>query len=172
MKQLFYAIGILMLIASGQVSAQTSETSFITRSSVLSNPFVSGKDAPVAAAKVSITALERFRKDYGDVKNVEWAELPNGYRAHFLQNAVLTAVDYTKKGKLYSVIRFGNDLLSPYCKLKLEEAFEGLHIKEVTEVKIADFAAKANVVVLEDKRSLKTVLIIEDEISVIHEVEK
>ncbi len=172
MKQSFYAIGMLMLIVSGQVSAQTSKTSFITRGSVLSSPFVSGKAVPLNVAKVAITALERFQKDYKDVKNVEWTETLNGYRAYFLQDAVLTAVDYTKKGKLYSEIRYGRELLTPYIKMKLEKTFDGLQIREVAEVKMADFATNAYVVVLEDRTSLKTVQIIEDEISVINEIEK
>lgn len=171
MKQSFYAIGMLMLIVSGQASAQTSETSLL-RSSALSSSFLSGNAAPVAIAKISATALERFRKDYKNAKDVQWAEVPNGYRAYFLQDAVLTVVDYTKKGKLYSVIRYGEHLLSPYIKMKLEKTFDGLHIREVTEVKIADFATKAYVVLLDDKLSLKTVHIIEDEISVIYEIEK
>ena len=171
MKQSFYAIGMIMLIVSGQASAQTSETSLL-RSSLLSSSFVSGNAAPVAVAKISATALERFRKDYKNAKDVQWAEVPNGYRAYFLQDAVLTVVDYTKKGKLYSVIRYGEHLLSPYIKMKLEKTFDGLHIREVTEVKIADFATKAYVVLLDDKLSLKTVHIIEDEISVIYEIEK
>ena len=136
MKQSFYAIGMFMLILSGQASAQTSETSFITRGSVLSSPFVSAKAAPVAVAKVSVTALEKFRKDYKDAKNVEWLEVPTGYRAFFLNDAVLTAVDYTKKGKLYSVIRYGKDLLSPYIKMKLEQTFDRPQIREVTELKM------------------------------------
>jgi hypothetical protein len=172
MKQSFYAIGMFMLIVSGQASAQTSETSFITRGSVLSSPFVTAKAAPVADAKVSVTALEKFRKDYKDAKNVEWVEVPTGYRAYFLNDAVLTAVDYTKKGKLYSVIRYGKELLPPYIKMKLEQTYDGPQIREVTEVKIADFASKAYVVVLEDRTSLRTIQIIDDEISVIHEIQK
>jgi hypothetical protein len=169
MKQSFYAIGMLMLIVYGQASAQTTETSFITKSSIINSPFASARKA-MAVDKVSVTALDRFRKDYKDAKDVEWIEVPNGYRAYFLQDAVLTAVDYTKKGKLYSVIRYGKDLLSPYIKRKLQETFDVMQIREVTEVKIADFATKAYVVVLEGRTSLKTVQIIEDEISVIHEV--
>jgi hypothetical protein len=171
MKHSFYAIGMLMLIVCSQAQAQTSNTSF-TRTSVLSSPFVSGNAAPVAVAKVAMTALERFRKDYKDVKNVEWAETADGYRAFFLQDAVLTAVDYTKKGKLYSVIRYGTDLLTPYIKMKLEKTFDDLQVREAAEVKMAGFAGKAYVVVLEDRSSLKTLQIIDGEISVIHEVDK
>ena len=174
MKQSFYAVGLLMLILSGQASAQTSETSFITRESVLVSPFLRDSKAivPIAAAAMSSKIMDRFNKNFKEAKDVEWVGVPNGYRAYFLEDGVLTAVDYTKKGKLYSVIRYGKDLLSPYVEMKLEKTFGGLQIRDVAEVKIADFATKAYVVVVQDKTSLKTLQIIEDEISVIQEVEK
>jgi hypothetical protein len=172
MKQVFYAIGMLMLIISGQANAQTTETALINRSSIVSSPFVAGTKTSIEVAKVSLSALDRFKKDYKDAKDVEWVELHNGYRAYFSQDAVLTAVDYTKKGKLYSVIRYGKNLLAADVRAKLNEMFDQMHIKEVTEVKIADFATKAYVIVLEDKKSLKTVQIIEDDISLLSEIEK
>jgi hypothetical protein len=172
MKQVFYAIGILMFIISGQASAQTSETAFMTRSSIINSPFVGGKATGVAVARVSLNALERFKKDYKDAKDVEWAEVANGYRAYFMKDAVLTAVDYTKKGRLFSVIRFGRELLSGELKTKITGTFEGMEIKEVTEVKIADFASKAYVVLLDGKTSLKTIQIIDDDIMVLHEEDK
>jgi hypothetical protein len=172
MKQVFYAIGMLMLIISGQANAQTTETSFITKSSIINSPFVTRTKTSIAVAKVSLSALDRFRKDYKDAKDVEWVEVQNGYRVYFLQDAVLTAVDYTKKGNLYSVIRYGKALLAADVRAKLEEMFEHMQIKEVTEIKIADFATKAYVIVLEDMKALRTVQIIEDEISVISEIQK
>jgi hypothetical protein len=138
----------------------------------MNSPFVTVKASPVAATRVSVTALERFRKDYKDARDVEWVEIPNGYRAYFLQNAVPTAVDYTRTGKLYSEIRYGKNLLSSYLKMQLEDTFDGLQVREVAEVKMAEFATRAYIVVLEDRTTLKTVQIIEGEISVIHEVKK
>jgi hypothetical protein len=172
MKQVFYAIGMLMFIISGQANAQTTETAFMTKGSIINSPFVTGTKTSIAVAKVSLSALDRFKKDYKDAKDVEWVELQDGYRAYFSQDAVLTAVDYTRKGKLYSVIRYGKNLLAADVRAKLDEMFEHMQIKEVTEVKIADFATKAYVIVLEDKKSLKTVQVIEDDISVLSEIEK
>ena len=172
MKKSFFAVSVFMLFMSGQMSAQTTETSFITNTSIMNSPFVSGKTASIAATKVAAPALERFRKDYKDAVDVEWVEIPNGYRVYFLQDAVLTAVDYSRRGKLYSVIRYGESLLSPYMKKKLEETFDGLKIKEVAGVKMAEFVTTAYVVVLEDRTTLKTIQIIDDEIQVIHEVVK
>jgi hypothetical protein len=171
MKQVFYAIGMLMLIIS-QASAQTAETAFMTRSSIINSPFISGTKSAGVAAKVSLTAMDRFKKDFKDAKDVEWVDVANGYRAYFFQDAVLTAVDYTKKGKLYSEIRFGKELLAAGMKAALDEKFDHMNIREVTEVKIADFATKAYVVVLENRVKLMTVQIIEDEITVLHEAEK
>jgi hypothetical protein len=171
MRHLFSAIGMFILIVCGQVSAQTTEQAFITKNAVITGPFLTSK-AAAAVVIVSATALERFHKDYKNAKDVEWVEVPNGFRAYFLQDAVLTAVDYTRTGKLFSVIRYGEHLLSPYMRMKLEEAFDGLQIREVAEVKMARFTTKGFVVVLEDKTSVKTVQLIEDEISVVSEMDK
>lgn len=160
-----------MFVMCGQVSAQT-ETSLIAARSVLAGPLMSGKASPAAGAKISVVALEKFSRDYKGVKNVEWMEVANGYRAYFSRDAEVTAVDYTKKGKLYSVIRYGMHLLSPGVKIRLEKMFDGLQIVEVAEVKIAEFAEVAVVVVLEDSTSVKTVQIIKGEVVVVSEVVK
>lgn len=172
MKQSLYAIGMIILIVSGQASAQTTAKLFNTKSAVINRPFVLGNSAPADAAGIAVIALERFRKDYKDAKDVEWAEVPNGYRAWFLQDAVLTAVDYSRKGKLISVIRYGDHLLSPDLKMKLEQTFDELQLREVAEVKMTGFATKVIMVVLEDKSSVKTVQIIDDDISVLNVMDK
>jgi hypothetical protein len=165
MKQSFYAIGILMLFASSQTFAQKNETAFLTRSSIMNSPLLVKESfsAPVAEVIVSTLAVERFRKDFKDVKNVEWVEISKGYRAYFQENSILTAVDYTKKGKLYSIIRYGKNLMTKEMKIMIEEAFEAPEIIEVSEVKIADYATSVYIIVLEDRKSMKTVQIIDDE---------
>jgi len=174
MKQSFYAIGILMLFASSQTIAQKNETAFLTRSSIMNSPFLIKEtvSAPVAVVDVSVLAVERFRRDFKDIKNVEWVEITNGYRAYFQENNILTAVDYTKKGKLYSIIRYGKNLMTKDVKMMIDNAFEASEIIEVSEVKIADYATSVYIIVLEDRISMKTVQIIDDEIEVIHEMRK
>lgn len=172
MKQSFYAIGIVILLARGEASAQTTETSFTTKSAPTTSTLVTGHAPAAGVEKISITALERFSKQYKDAKDAVWAEIPNGYRVSFLQDAVLTAVDYTKKGKLYSVIRYGKHLLTANMKSLLAIAFDDIQIREVAEVKLAEFSSPAYVVLLEDRMSLKTIQIIDDEMSVIQEVNK
>ena len=175
MKQSFYAIGMLLLFASNQATAQNSETAFLTRSSIFNSPLLKGsvvKAGPSALVEVSVTATEAFRKAFKDVKDVEWVEIANGYRAYFSQNEIITAVDYTKKGKLYSIIRYGRNLLTSDMKVMIERAFDAPQIREVSEVKIADYATKVYIIILEDKASMKTVQIIEDEMEVIQDIRK
>lgn len=174
MKHSFYAIGMLILFASS-TSAQNSETAFLTRSSIFNSPLLKGsvvKAGPAARVDVSVTATEAFRREFKDVKDVEWVEISSGYRAYFSQNEIITAVDYTKKGKLYSIIRYGRNLLTKDMKVMIERAFDAPEIREVSEVKIADYATKVYIVILEDKASMKTVQIIEDEMEVIQEIRK
>src|SRR5687768_14759738 len=107
MKHLFYATGMLMLFAFNQVNAQKSETAFLSKSSIYNSPLLAkslGAERVIAdEAAVSMTAVERFKKEFKDARNVEWKVIANGYRAYFLQDAILTAVDYTNKGRLYSI---------------------------------------------------------------------
>ena len=172
MKQSFYAIGMLLLFVSNQATAQNNETSFLTKSSIFNSPYLKEAGVAKAVVDVSATATANFKKEFKDVKNVEWVELEKGYRAYFQQNSILTAVDYTKKGKLYSIIRYGKNLMNQDLKNKVETAFDAPEIIEVSEVKIADYAAKAYIIVLEDKESMKTVQIIGDDMEVLHEVSR
>ena len=170
MRQTFYAFGIAMLIISSQANAQKNETALLIKSSVLD---VAGpENGSSVMADISVAAVERFKSDFRDVKEVEWKVISNGYRAYFQQNDLLTAVDYDNKGKLYSVIRYGKSLLSKDMKKMLEKRFLDGQVREVSEVKIADFATKVYVIVMEDNVSVKTVQILEDEVKVIQEIRK
>ncbi|MBL7699187.1 MAG: hypothetical protein JNK79_13565 [Chitinophagaceae bacterium] len=174
MKQSFYAIGMLMLIAFNQANAQDSRTSLVTRSSVYHSP-LSKLDNPSPENSTSVfsnAAVERFRKDFKDVKDVEWMGTKDGYRAYFSKNDIYTAVDYTKKGKLYSVIRYGKKLLTEDIKKMLDDKFDNPQVREVSEVKVADYADIVYIIVVEDKTSMKTVQVMDDEIKVLSELSK
>ena len=175
MKQSFFAIGMLILFASAQTSAQNNETAFLTRSSIFNSPLLKGtaiKAGPAARVDVSVTATEAFKREFKDVKDVEWVEIASGYRAYFSQNEIINAVDYTKKGKLYSIIRYGRNLLTKDMQVMIERAFDAPQIREVSEVRIADYATKVYIVIVEDKASMKTVQIIEGEMEVIQDIRK
>jgi hypothetical protein len=57
-------------------------------------------------------------------------------------------------------------------KKMIEDAFDAPQIREVSEVKIADFATRVYIIVLEDRQSMKTVQIVDDEMKVISEISK
>lgn len=66
---------------------------------------------------------------------------------HTLFWSVPTFFNFPKKGKLYSVIRHGKSLLSKDMKKMLEKRFLDGQVREISEVKIADFATKVYVIV-------------------------
>lgn len=170
MKRSFYAFGIAMLIITSQATAQKNETALLTTGSML-NVAAPG-NASSAMADISVTAVESFKTDFPDAKEVDWKVISKGYRAYFEKNGVLTAVDYDKKGKLYSVIRYGKSLLTKDMKKMLERRFVDVQVREVSEVKIADFATRVYVIVFEDNVSVKTVQLLDDEVKVIQEIRK
>ena len=54
----------------------------------------------------------------------------------------------------------------------IERAFDKPVIIEASEVKIADYSTRVYIVVLQDKVSMKTVQVIDDEVEIIHEMSK
>lgn len=112
---------------------------------------------------------EKLRKEFSNINDVEWVETPDGYRVYFVQDAFLTAADYTRKGKLYSTIRYGNELLSASDKRQINVAFDEPEVRQVSEVKMAGFRTKVYIVIVEDESSVKTVQLIEGNLKVINE---
>lgn len=168
MKQTIYAIGMLIFIAVSQATAQKSETALLTQSSLLS----SHMGASAAKVEVSATTLKSFKKEFGKASDADWVLVENGYRAYFRQDDILTAVDYNRKGKLYSIIRYGKKLITGDIEKMLSEKFPRSSVKEVSEVKIADFATKVYIIVIEDELSMKTVQVMEDEVKVISDIQR
>jgi hypothetical protein len=170
MKKSFYAIGIATLIAS-QALSQISETALLTsypmdREHLYILPDeVKTKDFPAAVEK-------NLRSDFKNISNVEWMETPGGYRIYFTQDAFLTAADYTRKGRLYSTIRYGEKLLTARQRSQINFSFDEPQIRQVSEVKMASSTTKVYVVIVEDESSLKTVQLIDGDIEVLNEQSK
>lgn len=169
MKQSFYATGMLMLFAF-TASAQKSETALLTTTTAVTNPFLIEK-GEVKTGSTGV-AEERFRKDFKNVQNVEWTVKADGYRVYFTQDNVMNAVDYSKKGNMTSVIRYGKSLLTKDVARMIGLNYSNASIKEVSEVKIAGYSSKVYVVLLEDATSMKTVQILDGEIALLHEESK
>jgi hypothetical protein len=167
MKKSFYASGIATLIAF-QAEAQTSETALLASYPshrdhlyVLPND-LKAKDFPAVVE-------QNLRNDFKNISNIEWVETPGGYRIYFTQDAFLSAADYTRKGKIYSTIRYGEKLLSARQKSQINFTFDDPQIRQVSEVKMASSPTRVYVVIVEDENSVKTVQLIEGDIQVINE---
>jgi hypothetical protein len=170
MTKSFYAIGMFVL-TTFNVSAQNAEPAIVAKSLLLSNPFFSLRDE-VKVKAFSTPAEDRFRKDYGNVNDAEWVETPEGYRVYFTKDEVITAVDYRFNGKVFSVIRYGKNLLGDKLAAMVNKRFDVTVIKEVSEVRISGYNTSVYIVVLEDKTSVKTLQIMENEIKVLQEQRK
>jgi hypothetical protein len=170
MKKSFYAIGIIILFVCTQAIAQKSETALLAKVPVENNPLLN----PTTEAKVKSYSLaeEGFNKEFKNVKNAEWVAKDDGYRVTFMKDGILTAVDYTKKGSMYSIIRYGKALMTKDIRTLINNSFDNPSVIEVSEVKIANYGGKVYIILLEDKTSLKTVQVMDYEVKVIHEESK
>jgi len=169
MKRSFYAIGIATLVAF-QAIGQTSETAKLSSLPINNHKYVIATGVNDFAAPAGIE--QQFRADFNNITDVQWTETANGYRVHFMKDAFLTAVDYTKKGKLYSTIRYGDDLLSKSQKNQLVFNLDEANIRQVCEVKMAGTATRVYVVIVEDRNSVKTVQMLDGDITVLQQEHK
>jgi hypothetical protein len=168
MKRSFYAIGIAMLVAF-QAIGQTSETAKLSTLPIDNHKYVVPNDIAVNDFAAPAGIEQQFRADFSNITDVQWMETANGYRVHFMKDAFLTAVDYTKKGKLYSTIRYGDDLLSKSQKNQLVLNLDEANIRQVCEVKMAGTATRVYVVIVEDRNSVKTVQMLDGDITVLQQ---
>jgi hypothetical protein len=168
MKRSLYAIGIATLVTF-QAIGQTSETAQLTKLSGANHKYVLPHDAAANDFAAPAGIEQQFRSDFNNITEVQWMETADGYRVHFMKDAFLTAVDYTRKGKLYSTIRYGDNLLSKGQRNQLVYNLDDANIRQVCEVKMAGSATKVFVVIVEDRNSVKTVQIIDGDMTVLQE---
>ena len=131
---------------------------------------VSGS-ADLSANKFSAKAIRNFGKDFKDASAATWTESNEGYTASFAKNGILSRVNYNKKGKWSSTIRYyGEADLPKNVRHIVKSTFYDYSIFGVTEVSLGD--KRAYIVVLEDNKSFKRVKVLDGEMIPIDEMQK
>lgn len=170
MKKSLFAIGIISLITVNYTFSQTSESALLSPQAIHNQPFASENE--VASDDIEDAVEQRFKKQYKNIQNASWSKVNDRYRVRFIQDNITCVVDYTKKGKLYSTIRYGEELLSTKHKKIINQALSVRNILSVSEIKMTGYGDIVYVVILEDEQSVKTVQIIGEKMMVINEQAK
>lgn len=116
-------------------------------------------------------ADRNFKRQFKHIDNVSWQKKEDGYRVCFTDNGIRYMVDYDKKGNWVSTIKsYDETKLSVQIANSVKTGFLGYSIVWVIELKVRD--ATAHLVKIENKESLKTVRVLNDELDVIEDYVK
>jgi hypothetical protein len=122
-------------------------------------------------AVLNVKADKNFRREFKNIDNASWNEKEDGYRVRFNDKSIRYMIDYDKKGNWVSTIKsYDETKLSTQIANSVKTAFLGYAIAWVIELRVGNVTA--HLVKIEDKQSLKTVRVINDELDVIEDYAK
>lgn len=114
---------------------------------------------------ICIKAVRNFIKRYGDISYVTWRQSPNGAAAYFTANDIMTSVYFHKNGDYKCMIRYyREDKLPQYIRHLVRSRYYDYSIFSATELN--ENGKTIYDVKIEDKRSYKTIRIIDGEMEV------
>ena len=116
-------------------------------------------------------ALKDFTKTYKNAGDARWFVIKDGFLAEFKQNGIETKVFYDRKGRCTGSLRsFMEDKMPLDIRHLLKSHYYDFNIFLVQEVTVADKIAY--LVKIEDKTSIKTIRILDGEMTEIEAFEK
>ena len=78
--------------------------------------------------------LKAFQQTFPDATQVKWLEEPTGYQVTFMQNNILTKVEYDKEGHFVGSLRYYSEKNLPVTVIwALQKKFAGKTVWGVTE---------------------------------------
>lgn len=137
--------------------------------SVYTRPVETGE--PVVYNEISTKVLRNFYKTYGDIDDAKWYKTTEGYAVSFKKDGMNTSIFYTHRGTFDSRINYYTEEKLPlHVRALVKSNFPDHAISHVTEVHKNDVVA--HLVKIQDKKTVKTVKVIEGEWEVIEDVIK
>ena len=117
---------------------------------------------------ICIKAVRNFITKYGDVPDVTWRQSSNGAAAYFTTNDIMTSVYFHKNGDYRCIIRYyREDKLPQYIRHLVKSHYYDYAIFSVAELN--ENGKTIYDVKIEDKRSYKTIRLIDGEMEVSEE---
>lgn len=114
---------------------------------------------------ICIKAVRNFITKYGDVPDVTWRQSSNGAAAYFTTNDIMTSVYFHKNGDYRCIIRYyREDKLPQYIRHLVKSHYYDYAIFSVAELN--ENGKTIYDVKIEDKRSYKTIRLIDGEMEV------
>jgi hypothetical protein len=124
-----------------------------------------------AAVSINSKAVKDFTKTYKNAGDARWFVITDGFLAEFNQDGIKTKVFYDRKGRCAGSLRsYQEDQMPRDIRHQVKSHYYDFNIYYVQEVTVADKIAY--LVKIEDKTSLKTIRVLDGEMTEIEAFEK
>jgi hypothetical protein len=161
-----FTLAAVSLIASVAIGQQIASN---TKSRVTVTAAEDGE--PVVYNEISTRVLRSFYKTYGDIEGAKWYKLEKGYAVSFKKDGMSTSIFYTRTGAFDSRVNYYTEEKLPVAVRTLVKTnFPDYSISTITEVHKDNVVA--HVVKIEDKKTVKTVKVIDGEWELIEDLTK
>jgi len=133
---------------------------------LLASAHVPGAEVPNARA------VRNFSRVYRDASNAEWRSLENGgYVCRFVQNGVTKRAFYDDRGRwIITIASYTPDFLPAAVWRQIHSVYYDYSILYVNEISVSG-RPLAYLVQVQDKRSIKIVRVVDDEMEEVKEIE-
>ena len=178
-KQFFlYKLGAIpLIILFSSVNAQTTRSNANLNTSstkeVALTDYTKDKELPDfnSNSRMIAKAHKNFSKTFKEAGNIAWFETGDGFKAQFTKDDIQTKVFYDLKGRWIANVRsYQEDKLPRDIRHRVKSKYYDYSIFLVQEVSIEDNTAY--LVKIEDKNSIKTIRIVNDEMDEYQSIEK
>ncbi len=116
---------------------------------------------------VNGNAIRHFAKTFGEFTDENWTATADGYRADYVNNAIIYHVEYSKAGNWISTLRvYQQELLPTQIANLLLVEFPSFAILTTNEISTAD--KLAYFIQIQDSTTLKTISIIDGELKILN----
>lgn len=124
-----------------------------------------------AMASINIKAVKSFTKTFKGQSNAAWFVINGGYLAQFKQDEIKTNVYYDTKGRLIgTILTYQEDKLPKEIRHQVKSTYYDYNIFLVNELTVDD--TKVYLVKIEDKTSIKTIRVLDGEMTETESFEK
>ena len=122
--------------------------------------------------EISTKAVRNFIRNYKNVSDVQWFRFDKGFSvAYFTMDGIRTRVFYDKKGNCEGMIRdYFEDQLPLEIRHLVKSTYYDFSIYLINEVTIN--RTTAYIVKIQNKTSLKTIVVVNDEMVIMEEYTK
>lgn len=166
-----YALVIAALATSAACSQDLGMNTKTKNAPLAFNTTTATDNNAIAVDEINRKALRDFYRSYGEVTDARWTKTDNGYAVKFKKDGMSTVVFYTGRGAVDCIINYySGEKLPENVRAIVRTTFYDYTISQVAEVH--KNGVVAHVIKIEDKKTIKTIKVINGEYEVTEELTK